>query len=173
MYNWWVGHGWADCSGRNERSGKTNCEQGHDTIIYIKDDEQMLIINMNNEWGSSIGSYVGWDGGDIVSLSSCPAAEDQPESSSLSTMPIIKFISPLNLAVVPPHNVCGETGCTPCSIIPSVLILSIQERVGRDKCRIRKRNDAFVSVLVPVGNRRRGVRILVRCGETAVSSWSQ
>jgi hypothetical protein len=168
MYNWWVGHGWADCSGRNERSGKTNCKQGCDTIINIKDDEQMPIINMNNEWGSSIGTYVGWDWGDIVGLGSSPAAEGRPESSSLSTMPIIN-ISPLNLAVVPPYNLCGGTGSTPCPIGPSILILSIQERVERDKCRIRtvgailpQRSDASVPVLIPVGNRRGGGRIWVR-----------
>lgn len=39
---------WADAMDGTRGTAKTNCERGRETIINMKDDEQMPTMNMNN-----------------------------------------------------------------------------------------------------------------------------
>jgi hypothetical protein len=106
------------------------------------------------------------------------ATESGPESSSLSTMPIID-VGPLNLVVVDSHRSCAanRTSCATCSIgARALVLLPIQERVGWIKCWIRpistvlsQRGDAPI-IPVPVRTRCGGVCVWVWCGKTTIPS---
>jgi len=116
----------------------------------------------------------------IVNPGLCSATEGSPESSPLSTMPIID-VSALVLVVINPHPSCADrrTSGTACSVSARALVLlSIQERVGRVECWIRpistilsQRGHASIAVLVPVRTGCGGVCVWVWCSEATISSW--
>ena len=163
----------------NEGSEGTKCKRGRETVINMNESEQMPIMDMNNQREGGAAWCHRWHGmGNILGPGSRSATEGGPESSSLSTMPIID-ISPLNLVVVNPHRSCAghRASGAACSVGASVLVLlPIQERVGWIKCWIRpistilsQGGDASI-IPVPVRTGCGGVCIWVRCGKTAISS---
>lgn len=115
-------------------------------------------------------------GADIAGRGSRSATEGGPETSSLSAVTIIN-VGPLDSVVVHPYPPYASNRTNPTRRSVRVLVLlSIQERLGRDECWVRSISsvlpqgcNAPVSVLAPVRNWCGSGCVRVRCGKTAIS----